>query len=91
MKREGTDKVGIFSWIVMGLIVGLLARWITPGNGQTRKGLGITIVIGIAGAFIGGFIASQLGIGSVTGLNLESLLIATGGAVLLLWVVRELS
>ena len=83
--------MGILSWLIMGLIVGLLARWIAPGTGKAKKGLIVTIVIGIAGAFIGGFIAAQLGIGNITGLNLKSLLIATGGAVLLLWVVKELS
>ena len=83
--------MGLLSWIIMGLIVGLLARWILPGGNKNKKGLALTIVIGIAGAFIGGFIAAELGFGNVTGFDLKSVLIATGGAVLLLWVVRELS
>ena len=86
----GINDMGILSWIFMGLIVGLLARWITPGEDKNKKGFIVTVVIGIAGAFVGGIIAAELGFGSITGLNLQSLLIATGGAILLLWVVREL-
>jgi uncharacterized membrane protein YeaQ/YmgE (transglycosylase-associated protein family) len=48
------------------------------------------MLIGIAGAFIGGFIGSFLGFGPVTGFNLGSIVIATGGAVLLLFVYRKL-
>ena len=64
--------MGILSWIVMGLIVGLLAKFITPG--QDPGGIIITILIGIAGAFVGGYIGSFLGIGTVTGFNLGSIL-----------------
>lgn len=78
--------MGILAWIVMGLIVGLLAKFIMPG--KDPGGLIVTILLGIAGAFVGGFIASQLGLGSVTGFNLVSILIAIGGAVLLLVVYR---
>lgn len=81
--------MGMLSWVVMGLIVGVLAQWIMPGKNRGR-GLVITIVLGISGAFVGGYIASQLGFGAVSGFDLKSLLIATGGAVLLLWAVREL-
>ena len=82
--------MGFVSWIVMGLIVGVLAQWLIPMSRKGKRGLVVTVVLGIAGAFVGGFIASQLGFGDVTGFNLKSLLIATGGAVLLLWGVREL-
>ncbi|MFQ5568928.1 MAG: GlsB/YeaQ/YmgE family stress response membrane protein [Rhodothermales bacterium] len=44
----------------------------------------MTILVGIAGAVVGGFIASQFGWGSVTGFDIRSFAIATGGAVLLL-------
>ncbi|MDY0312750.1 MAG: GlsB/YeaQ/YmgE family stress response membrane protein [Desulfobacterales bacterium] len=80
--------MGILSWIVMGLIVGWLAKKIMPG--QDPGGLIVTMLIGIAGAFIGGFIGSFLGFGPVTGFNLGSIVIATGGAVLLLFVYRKL-
>lgn len=71
----------------MGLIVGVLAKWIMPG--KDPGGFIITILIGIAGAFVGGFIGSLLGLGKVTGFNLGSLLLAVGGAILLLFVYRK--
>jgi uncharacterized membrane protein YeaQ/YmgE (transglycosylase-associated protein family) len=80
--------MGILSWIVLGLIVGVLAKWIMPG--RDPGGMIITILIGIAGAFVGGYIATALGFGTVTGFNLGSLVIATGGALLLLFVYRQL-
>jgi len=48
--------MGILSWILLGLVVGLLAKWIMPG--PDPGGLVITILLGIAGAFVGGFIGS---------------------------------
>ena len=72
----------------MGLIVGLIAKFIMPG--KDPGGFIVTIVIGIAGAFIGGFIGSFLGLGAVTGFNVGSILLATGGAVLLLILLRAL-
>jgi len=80
--------MGIFSWILMGLIVGLLAKFIMPG--KDPGGLIITILIGIAGAFVGGFIGSLLGLGKVTGFNVGSILLAIGGAALLLIVYRAI-
>jgi len=78
--------MGFLSWIVMGLIVGLLAKWIMPG--KDPGGFFVTVLIGIAGAFVGGFVGSRIGLGSITGLNLGSILLATGGAILLLIVYR---
>ena len=80
--------MGFISWIIMGLIVGVLAKWIMPG--KDPGGLFITIGIGIAGAFVGGFIGTKLGLGAVTGFNIGSILIATGGAVLLLAIYRAI-
>ena len=57
--------------------------------GQGSGGLVITILIGIAGALLGGFISSALGLGSVSGFNLWSLAIAVGGALLLLIGYRQ--
>ena len=78
--------MGILSWIVMGLIVGILAKIIMPG--KDPGGFIITILLGIGGAFVGGFIGSFLGLGAVTGFNVGSFLLATGGAVLLLILYR---
>jgi uncharacterized membrane protein YeaQ/YmgE (transglycosylase-associated protein family) len=80
--------MGFLSWIVLGLLVGVLAKWIMPG--PDSGGLVMTIVLGVAGAFVGGFLATQLGIGSVSGFNLGSLAIAVAGALLLLFVSRKL-
>lgn len=78
--------MGILSWIVMGLIVGVLAKFVMPG--KDPGGMIVTILIGIAGAFVGGFIASYLGLGTVTGFDLRSILIAIGGAIVLLILYR---
>jgi uncharacterized membrane protein YeaQ/YmgE (transglycosylase-associated protein family) len=80
--------MGILSWIVLGLVVGLLAKWVMPGDDP--GGLIMTIVLGVAGAFVGGWIATQLGLGTVSGFNIGSLAIAVGGAVLLLFLNRKL-
>lgn len=80
--------MGILSWIVLGLIVGALAKWIMPGDDP--GGLIVTTGIGIAGALVGGFLASAMGLGTVTGFNIGSLAIAIGGALLLLFGYRKL-
>ena len=79
--------MGILSWIVMGLIVGALAKWIMPG--PDPGGCIVTTLIGIAGAVVGGFIGSLLGLGTVSGLNIGSILLATVGALLLLFIYRQ--
>ena len=80
--------MGILSWIVMGLIVGVLAKFVVPG--KDPGGLIVTICIGIAGAFVGGFIGSLMGLGKVTGFNVGSFLLAIAGAVVILIVYRIL-
>lgn len=80
--------MGIVSWILLGLVVGVLGKWLMPG--KDPGGLFVTIAIGIAGALLGGFLGAQLGIGAVTGFDLRSLAIAVGGAILLLFVYRKL-
>lgn len=80
--------MGIISWIVLGLIVGALAKWIMPGSDP--GGIVVTSAIGIAGALIGGFLASTLGIGTVTGFNLGSIAIAVVGSLILLGVYRKM-
>ena len=76
--------MGILSWIVLGLAVGALAKWIMPGS--QGGGFLVTTLLGIAGAFVGGFIGSLLGLGSISGFNLGSVVLATVGALVLLWV-----
>ncbi len=79
--------MGFLTWIVLGLVVGILAKWIMPGDDP--GGIFITIGLGIAGAFVGGFIGSLFGIGEVSGFNLVSIALATIGALALLWLYRR--
>jgi len=80
--------MGILSWIVFGLVAGALAKFIMPG--KDPGGIIVTILIGIAGAMLGGFLGAQLGFGGVSGFDLRSLGIAIVGALLLLWLYRLL-
>lgn len=73
-------------WIVLGLIAGVIAKFLMPG--RDPGGFIITIIIGIVGAVLGGFISSRLGLGDVTGLNIPSIIIAVLGAILLLVIYR---
>jgi uncharacterized membrane protein YeaQ/YmgE (transglycosylase-associated protein family) len=75
-------------WIGLGLVAGILAKWIMPG--RDPGGIIITIVIGIVGALLGGFISAQLGFGDVTGFDIRSVIIAVLGAVLLLFIYRRI-
>jgi uncharacterized membrane protein YeaQ/YmgE (transglycosylase-associated protein family) len=81
--------MGILLWIVFGLIVGLLAKFILPG--RDPGGIIVTVLLGIAGAVVGGFIASAVGFGGMSGFDVRSLLIAIGGAMLLLVGYRYLT
>ncbi len=78
--------MGILAWVILGLIAGALAKFIMPG--KDPGGIIVTMLLGIAGAVVGGFIATRLGFGTVTGINVMSVLIAMGGAILLLWIFR---
>lgn len=80
--------MGILSWIIFGLIAGILAKFFMPG--KDPGGFIVTILIGIAGSIVGGFLGDFLGFGTVTGFNLRSLLVAMVGAMLLLLVYRLL-
>lgn len=78
--------MSIIGWILLGLIAGLIAQWLMPGKTPGGGGIIVTIILGIAGGLVGGFIASHLGLGSVDHFSLESVALAIGGAVLLLFV-----
>jgi len=80
--------MGLISWIVMGALAGLLGKFLTPG--KDPGGCIITPLIGIVGAVVGGFIATSLGFGGLSGFDLRSLAIATVGAILFLLVLRLL-
>ena len=80
--------MGILTWIILGLVAGLIAKFVMPGNDP--GGLIVTIIVGIAGAVIGGFIANAIGFGTVSGLNIRSIVIAAIGAFALLFALRLL-
>ena len=79
--------VAIIGWIIIGLIAGALAKFIMPGDDP--GGFIITILLGIAGAIVGGFLAGLIGIGG--GGTLWTILIATIGAVILLAIYRAVA
>jgi len=78
--------MGIIAWIVLGLIAGALAKLIMPG--RDPGGIIVTMLIGIAGAIVGGFLFSLFGGGGVTGVNLGSIVVAVVGALVLLFLYR---
>ena len=82
--------MGILAWIVVGLIAGVVAKAIMPGGGP--GGIIVTILLGIAGASVGGFLASRLGIGAgVAQFDLRTILVAIAGAIVLLFAYRALT
>jgi len=80
------NLINIIVWILFGAFAGWVASIITNKNRQ--MGAIANIVAGIAGAFIGGFIMEEVfGAPGMTGFNFYSLLVAIGGAVVLIWIV----
>jgi uncharacterized membrane protein YeaQ/YmgE (transglycosylase-associated protein family) len=76
--------MGFLAWIVVGAIAGFLANMVMG----SREGLLMMIVLGIVGGLVGGFLATSVfKIGSVNGINVESIVIATLGAILVVVVV----
>lgn len=78
--------MGIVSLIIVGLIAGILAKIAMPG--PDPGGIILTIVIGVVGALIGGYVIELLGGPRVTGINLSSILVATLGSIILLAIYR---
>ena len=79
--------MGIIAWIVLGLIAGALAKLFMPGDDP--GGFVITILLGIAGAVVGGFIAVALGISNgIDDFDIGSIVLAILGAMLLLFGYR---
>ena len=79
--------VEILGWIVIGLIAGALGKLIMPGDDP--GGIIVTILLGIAGAFVGGFLANLIGIGG--GGTIWTIIIATIGAIILLAIYRAVA
>jgi uncharacterized membrane protein YeaQ/YmgE (transglycosylase-associated protein family) len=77
--------MGILAWIILGLIAGFLAQALVGGG----YGLLGTIILGIIGAVVGGWLATQLGIGTVDAIDIQSIVIATVGAIIVIWIARS--
>lgn len=73
-------------WLIIGLIAGALARLILPG--KDPMGLLATIVLGILGSLVGGFVSTLIFSSSNTGFHVGGLIMSVLGAILLLWVWR---
>jgi uncharacterized membrane protein YeaQ/YmgE (transglycosylase-associated protein family) len=79
--------MGILGWIVLGLIAGAIAKLIMPGDDP--GGIIVTMLLGIVGAVIGGFLGSRIfGIGLQTFWNLQTWIVAIIGALILLIIYR---
>jgi len=82
--------MGIIGWIVLGLLAGAIAKLIMPG--EDPGGIIVTMLIGIAGALVGGLIASAVGIGDLDEFfDIGTWLIAIGGSLLLLFLYRMIA
>jgi uncharacterized membrane protein YeaQ/YmgE (transglycosylase-associated protein family) len=79
--------VNIIGWLIIGALAGWIASMLAGTNAQ--QGWFMNIVVGIIGAFVGGFLYSQLtGVDFGAGFNVLTLLVATIGAVILLFLFR---
>lgn len=81
--------MGLFTWILLGLVAGYIAKHFHNGP-DPGGGWFTTMLVGIAGACVGGWLGDFTGIGDVTGLNVRSVAIASMGAVLCLWAYGRL-
>jgi len=79
--------VGIITWIIIGLIAGALAKLIMPGDDP--GGIIVTIIIGMVGSLLGGFLASLVGLGG--GGLIWSVIVAVIGAIILLAIYRAIA
>ena len=78
----------MIGWIVVGLVAGLLARWIVKDE---RTGCIYTVVVGVIGALIGGGLMSLIDEQGVDGFSFRSIVVAAIGAVLLLLVLQAIA
>jgi uncharacterized membrane protein YeaQ/YmgE (transglycosylase-associated protein family) len=80
--------MSIIAWLVLGLIAGFIASRIYAGTGQ---GVVLDILLGVVGAFVGGFLFNLIGGVGVTGFNIYSIIVAIIGAVVVLWIYHAVA
>ncbi|OBU07223.1 GlsB/YeaQ/YmgE family stress response membrane protein [Morganella psychrotolerans] len=76
--------MNFLSWIIFGLIAGILAKWVMPGTYDI--GFIMTIILGVAGSVVGGYISVFFGKGRVDGFNFGSFVVAVIGAMVVLFL-----
>jgi uncharacterized membrane protein YeaQ/YmgE (transglycosylase-associated protein family) len=81
--------MSIILFLVFGLVVGLLARAIMPGS--QKMGFGMTALLGVAGSFVGGFLASLITHDRITDLNTAGLIGSVIGAIVVLAIAGGMS
>lgn len=80
--------MNILLWLILGLLAGWIASMIMGTNSQ--QGMLMDIVLGVVGAFVGGFLMNLFGAPGVTGFNMYSIVVSILGAVALIWLGRAL-
>ncbi|HXU45028.1 MAG TPA: GlsB/YeaQ/YmgE family stress response membrane protein [Thermoanaerobaculia bacterium] len=80
--------MGLISWVIFGALAGLLAKAIMPG--KDPGGCIVTPLIGIVGALLGGWVATLLGFGGLSGFDWRSLFIAILGALIVLFIWKKI-
>jgi len=81
--------MSILAWVIVGIIAGWLAKRVIPGEGP--GGVLGDLVIGVGGAIAGGWIFNAFGHPGATGVNIGSIVVAFVGAVVVLWLMRQIS
>lgn len=80
--------MGILLWIIFGLIVGILVKWIMLG--KDGGGFFMTILLGIVGVVVGGWISMLFGFGKVDGFNFGSFVVVVIGVIVVLFIYRKI-
>jgi uncharacterized membrane protein YeaQ/YmgE (transglycosylase-associated protein family) len=78
--------MNLIAWLIIGAVAGWLASVVMKT--RASQGIFMDIVFGILGAVVGGFVMSMFGATGITGFNIYSLLVATVGAILLVWIAK---
>lgn len=81
--------MGIIAFVILGGVAGWIASLVMGTDAQ--QGLVLNVIVGIIGAFLGGLIFNFFGSVGVTGFNIYSLIVATLGASVLIWIVQAVS